>query len=781
MSLRCALDFASAPLARAAAAFVEKEVWIQFGHARIEDHARERFGRSGRWVRDLAALGRMFSTHPGLEAAVCGTDGGAPIGRVAGLLIGRVASAESFHVWVSLARSLSVRELREVVAAAREAGSAWPPGSRDATANRSTEGETAGGDVAARDFAGGADTGGIAEGRAVLFDQGAAGVDRGGVPASKPADDAHDDDDAARSLVRLELPSPALAAFDEAIDLFRAIEGHEASVTSFVEALVAEAAASSPPPASFDGAYHEGLTRGETIALRERALARSTNAWEHLPAPGGPQHEGPEWVLRLAALTLERLRAISLEAGRGAPHDLDAQLRELVTLEDEIERRLAALMAQMADEGAWQRLRFDSAVHYAEQRLGLGRTATRMRMRVVRALMRLPATKRAYEAGAFGTEAAWLISKMAGRLDVDRQVEQAWIERARIATVKRLRDEARILARRLADSGSGVDRERPDERDPSGLGAASPPRVPGSDLDHNQSPGSVPRELKEPAGIAGVTGEVQSPGMEAASATGQPSEQHAHRRTVQSPGMEAASATASSVAAAPAWCRRSRPVSDAEWHAGLYRAVGTARERIARLGRMAASRQVSDVFLRLRFPTDLALDFLGAIESARRRLEQQAGEVPWEEPWPDPDPPGSLRAAREFFVRSRRTPAWVGLLALLEDFVETWDVDHARSRRAGQFIHERSGWRCSAPGCTSRRNLENHHIEYSGRGGSDEYWNRVSLCRFHHQCGEHGNLARVRGRAPLGLHWRLGRSGCGGSYRNDIKLGGSNSGHRAIR
>ena len=61
-----------------------------------------------------------------------------------------------------------------------------------------------------------------------------------------------------------------------------------------------------------------------------------------------------------------------------------------------------------------------------------------------------------------------------------------------------------------------------------------------------------------------------------------------------------------------------------------------------------------------------------------------------------------------------------------------------------------------APGCTSRAHLELHHVIYRSRGGGDEGWNIVTLCRFHHQRGEHGDLARLVGRAPLDLIWRLG-------------------------
>src|SRR5262249_34957202 len=95
VALRGALDRVTAPLARTAAAFGAERAWTTFGHAHVEDHARERFGRSGRWVNDLASLGRMFSAMPALEAAVTGADGGPPLGRVAGLLVGRVAEAGS--------------------------------------------------------------------------------------------------------------------------------------------------------------------------------------------------------------------------------------------------------------------------------------------------------------------------------------------------------------------------------------------------------------------------------------------------------------------------------------------------------------------------------------------------------------------------------------------------------------------------------------------------------------------------------------------------------------
>lgn len=48
LALRAALERITIPLARATQTFVRKKAWFPFGHARVADHARERFGRSGR-------------------------------------------------------------------------------------------------------------------------------------------------------------------------------------------------------------------------------------------------------------------------------------------------------------------------------------------------------------------------------------------------------------------------------------------------------------------------------------------------------------------------------------------------------------------------------------------------------------------------------------------------------------------------------------------------------------------------------------------------------------
>ena len=166
----------------------------------------------------------------------------------------------------------------------------------------------------------------------------------------------------------------------------------------------------------------------------------------------------------------------------------------------------------------------------------------------------------------------------------------------------------------------------------------------------------------------------------------------------------------------------------------------------------------------------LARDFLAAVESARRGLTTLVDSVPWDEPRPQPDPSPSLVAARMFAGRCRRVPAWVGLLAMLEDDAGTWDDPEGMPDRRADAVYERDGWMCTAPGCCSRQNLEDHHVVYRSRGGRNDQSNRTTVCRFHHQGGEHGGLASCTGTAPLELRWTLGAGGIGGAFLNERRI-----------
>ncbi len=71
-------------------------------------------------------------------------------------------------------------------------------------------------------------------------------------------------------------------------------------------------------------------------------------------------------------------------------------------------------------------------------------------------------------------------------------------------------------------------------------------------------------------------------------------------------------------------------------------------------------------------------------------------------------------------------------------------------------VFARDEWRCTVPGCTSRRNLHDHHIRFRSAGGSDALENRTTLCAWHHLRGVHAGIVRIRGRAPGALRFELG-------------------------
>ena len=93
---------------------------------------------------------------------------------------------------------------------------------------------------------------------------------------------------------------------------------------------------------------------------------------------------------------------------------------------------------------------------------------------------------------------------------------------------------------------------------------------------------------------------------------------------------------------------------------------------------------------------------------------------------------------------------------MLEHCFAAWSPEHPKIP-PDHRVFERDGWRCTVPGCTSYRNLHDHHIQYRSHGGSDELWNRTTLCAAHHQRSVHEGIGRIRirGRAPDELRFEL--------------------------
>jgi hypothetical protein len=191
LGLGAALNRVAPTMGRVAARVMALRPWVPFGFARCDDFARERWDRCGRWLRDMAALGKALDSPPQLADAILGRDGGRPIGKFAAVAIVRVADDDSIGAWVDLARCIPIRRFTREVRRAREAGSTAPlPSNR----SFSTDGEL----WRSRDHLG----------------------------------LAH---------VRFGAPRPVKSAWDASFELHRALCGAGVGVTQFAEALVGQA------------------------------------------------------------------------------------------------------------------------------------------------------------------------------------------------------------------------------------------------------------------------------------------------------------------------------------------------------------------------------------------------------------------------------------------------------------------------------------------------------------------------------------------------------------
>jgi len=133
------------------------------------------------------------------------------------------------------------------------------------------------------------------------------------------------------------------------------------------------------------------------------------------------------------------------------------------------------------------------------------------------------------------------------------------------------------------------------------------------------------------------------------------------------------------------------------------------------------------VRLRIPAPASVARLFRAVVANVQRRIEQRSG---------------------------RTSSEGEAFEAMLEHALESWGLHRPLARKFAVF--ERDGWRCTVPGCTSYRNLQDHHVRFRSAGGGDALENRTTLCAFHHLRGVHGGRLRCVGRAPEGLRFELG-------------------------
>jgi hypothetical protein len=110
-----------------------------------------------------------------------------------------------------------------------------------------------------------------------------------------------------------------------------------------------------------------------------------------------------------------------------------------------------------------------------------------------------------------------------------------------------------------------------------------------------------------------------------------------------------------------------------------------------------------------------------------------------------------FRDALDVFARADE-PRWVALERLLHSVLAEWEA----WPRHRDPVFARDGWRCRVPACSARRELQDHHITFRSRGGSNARSNRIAICAAHHHHGIHAGVIRASGTAPHAVRWELG-------------------------
>ncbi len=65
-------------------------------------------------------------------------------------------------------------------------------------------------------------------------------------------------------------------------------------------------------------------------------------------------------------------------------------------------------------------------------------------------------------------------------------------------------------------------------------------------------------------------------------------------------------------------------------------------------------------------------------------------------------------------------------------------------------VLDRDMWQCKFPGCTMRKMLDVHHIEFRSHLGSEDLGNKISVCRIHHGL-VHRGICKVTGTVGVDL------------------------------
>jgi len=374
-----------------------------FGFPTFESYVREALGRTGRWGADVRGLARRLRDLPHLRAALA--SGRLSLSVVE--LVARLATPDDEAEWVDLVVGRVTARVT-----ARE----W--------VDR----------VPARGM-------NVRQLRAELKDRKL---------------EVGDDTTPPRVSIAMTVDRVDAWAFEQARIMVEAVGARRGDET--IEAMLAEGLgallASDPDidlPATIGGALDvDGAEarafRLEVAALRERAEA----AVEAMR----PKDD----VVPPATLVVTWPEADDPTA----PAEIDRQLRSLAVTLAMRDIELGELACYIVDREVWRTFGYASFDHYCRERIGLAPSSVATRVALTRRFGLVPEVRAALGEGRICYEAAALIARVAGPMNV-----QAWIERATQRTVGQLRedvDATELLARLEGCSPSKLDPPDDDTR-----------------------------------------------------------------------------------------------------------------------------------------------------------------------------------------------------------------------------------------------------------------------------------------------------------------------------
>jgi hypothetical protein len=684
----------------------DSERYRSLGNVRAVDFVRERLGLKRGKARWLAKLGRGVRAVPELDAAL--SRGQLSPSQVVELLrvIGPGTSAEERRAWTGRAAGLTVRALRAVIQAEVEERKLSSGRQDTSLAPDSGDGSTH--TVSISNLQGGL-RGGLHPGLNILDPQ------------------APDDGD----WLSVAVPARLGEIWSMSIDLARKVAGHHAPHHQCAEWIAADYLAGVGDEDPEETKRHEEVYRRERCAavlgrLMEGRRARTSIFDEMasgvttsvLSAPtsgscdaGSRAAHWPDLSWSQPPLALGALERVDDAADAW---QLSAILEQLTARKRRLRLALGEHLERLRQTRSWEELGFASFDEYCDERLGFGRRRAESLIRFDKLLRRYKRIRRAYLRGALSYTAA---QKLLGV--VHRSTERLWVEWAiglSCRDIDRTVEYAAIFM--LPGADPGVLRRYAHQ-----LGAQSGGIVGMNGAGLGSTHGGASRS----ASIA-HTFAPQS------RADGAPGNGNRAAQTF-APLSRADGAPGNGNRAAHTFAPLSR--ADGPLGNGNRTALGwplpptsiRGKPRIAGLEH-AISDQPERLVARIRFfaPSESLQVVRRAIRRCRQVLEQPG------------DP---------------YRPDWCFLEVILVQFILEHDTPRTRRFLREHAILARDNFCCAIPDCTSRSQLESHHIWMQSDQGPDDAWNQVSLCKGHHDL-VHAGVIELGGWAPWALYVRQG-------------------------